>query len=946
VSYGRHSDREVALMPFLACIYAPVWEILTIGEGVRVPDPLLATKVSLPLLRHPFVPRREVLNRLSAGLGENHLLTLISAPAGYGKTTTIRMWVEEAGYPVAWVTLEKSDNDLKQFLAYILTALQRAGDDLGQAALEVVENTQEIDLQRILGYLINDLYNLDKPIILVLEEYQLIENEKIDQIIEWMLNQAIANLHLVIATREDPNLPLTRLRVRNQLTEIRAIDLSFSLEEADQFFSNVMGVNISKREMEILQNRTEGWVASLQLAALSLKESRNPTKFVEAFRGTHRHVLDYLIQEVLSSQPDEIREFLYRTSILDQLSPSLCEAVTGQKASRKYLNYLENNNLFLIPLDEERTWYRYHALFGELLRNQLLQAEPECVDDLHERTADWYQKNGFIEKAVEHAYLLSSSNKVFELIEKYALPMLYQGEVSTVVGWFDRLPESLMQSSPMTCISKAWALAVMQHQTHTEEVEQALQAADNALNRANADEALRNLITGHAASIHAFLMQSPAFGGEKPEKLIEASQKAQNLLPQDEKAIRSVNALNIGYGYTALADLPAAERAYQQALEDGVAGGNWYAAIYGPIDLIAITIIKGELKAALQLCEENIDRFNQLLAGQRFPPIGDLYSLKGSVLLEENHLAEAEQALIQGVSLLRWTGEYEAHIRGYSALARLRSIQGDWAGMLESLKSLEESRQEVATYAQALRHRWLVHDWAVNKNNLEEARLWVAQAAIRFNDLPNITGVDPVSRMYFQTYLNMAHILTRLAVPNPQAYSLLDAHNYLARQEQFAAAHELVGWLVEIWIVRALMYQVEGKTKDAHRMIQAALSTAAHRGYFRIFLDERDLMRPLLEFVEPRLKDNDLSAFVERLLEAMLGESVKAKTSPVDEEKLSVRELEVLGLLAAGQTYKEIGQQLFLSLNTVQFHVKNIYSKLLVNKRTKAIEKAREMKLI
>lgn len=909
-------------------------------------DPLLVTKVSLPILRRILVPRKKVLRQLSEGVQDGHLLTLVSAPAGYGKTTTIRMWVKEAGYPVAWVTLEKSDNDLKQFLAYVLTALQLAGDDLGQAALEVVEKTQEINLQRILGLLINDLYDLNQPILLVLEDYHLIENEKIDQVIELMLNQAIANLHLVITTREDPNLPLTRLRVRNQLTELRAIDLSFSLEEAGEFFSNVMGVNLSKREMEILQNRTEGWVASLQLAALSLKESEDPTKFVEAFRGTHRHVLDYLIQEVLISQPDEIREFLYRTSILDQLSPSLCEAVTGQKASRKYLHYLENSNLFLVPLDEKQTWYRYHALFAELLRNQFLQAEPERVDDLHEYAADWYQKNGFIEKAVEHAFQISSSSKVFELIEMSAFPMLYRGEVSTVVGWFDRLPESLMQSSPMMCISKAWALAVMQHQTRTEEVEQALQAADGALNRANADEALRNLIAGHAASVQAYLMQSPAFGGEKPEKLIETSQKAQQLLPEDEKGIRSVNALNIGYGYTALADLPAAERAYKQALADGVAGGNFYAAIYGPIDWISIAIIKGQLKDALQLCETNIDRFNRLLAGQRFPPIGDLYSLKGSILLEENQLAEAEQALIQGVSLIRWTGEYEAYMRGYSALARLRSIQGDWMGMLENMKILEETRPEVAIYAQSLRHRWSVHEWVANKNSLEEARLWVAQAAIRFNNLPDITGVDPVSRMYFQAYLSTAHILTRLAVRNPQACSLLDAHNYLARQEKFADAHELVGWLVEIWIVRALMYQVEGKAEDTHHMIQAALRASGPRGYFRIFVDEGDLMRPLLESVEPRLKDSDLSAYVKRLLEAMPGEPVQGKTNPVDEERLSDRELEVLGLLAAGQTYKEIGQQLFLSLNTVQFHVKNIYSKLLVNKRVQAIEKAREKKLI
>jgi LuxR family maltose regulon positive regulatory protein len=458
------------------------------------------------------------------------------------------MWVEEAGCPVAWVTLERSDNDPKQFLIYLLYALQQAEEHLGQAALEVVDNAQEIPLEPTIGLLINDLSTLDQTIILVLEEYHLIENEKIDQVIELILNQAIVNLHLVIVTREDPNLPLTRLRVRNQLTEIRATDLSFSLEEASEFFSNVMGINLLRKEMEILENRTEGWIAGLQLAALSLKESKDAARFIEAFRGTHRHVLDYLIEEVLNRQSEEIRQFLCRTSILDQLSSALCEAVTGQAASNNFLHDLESNNLFLVSLDEDRTWYRYHALFAELLRNQLMQVEPESVDNLHERAADWYEKNGFIQKAVEHAFQISSGNKVSKLIEQHVISMLSQGEATVVMGWFDRLPEVFMYASPMMWICKAWALALTQHQTRIEEIEQAIEAADLALNLSNADETLRNLVAGYSASIQAYLMQSVALAREDARKLIETSQRAQQLLPEDEKAVRSVNALKIGYG--------------------------------------------------------------------------------------------------------------------------------------------------------------------------------------------------------------------------------------------------------------------------------------------------------------------------------------------------------------------------------------------------------------
>ncbi len=912
--------------------------------------PVITTKVSLPILRQRLVSRRNALGQLSAGLRDGHLLTLVSAPAGYGKTTTIRMWVNEAGCPVAWVTLEKSDNDLKQFLTYVLTALGEAVEDLGQSALEAVESAQEVQVQPTLGLLVNELHELDQPVILVLEEYHLIENESVDEAVEFLLNQAVANLRMVIATREDPDLSLTRLRARNQLTEIRAADLSFSLEEAGEFFSDVMGVNLSKQETEILKNKTEGWAAGLQLAGLSLKENTDAAKFVEAFGGTHRHVLDYLIEETLNNQPEEIREFLRRTSILDQVSASLCEAVTGQRDSRKYLQYLESNNLFLLSLDEERNWYRYHALFGELLKNQLMQVEPDRVDDLHARAADWYEKHGFVQKAVEHAFQISNDSKVSGLIERHAVPMFCQGETAMVMSWFDRLPEAFVRDSAMMCINKAWALALTHHRARVEEIEQALQAADLALNLCCADEAHRNLVAGHAAGIQAYLMQTPTLTDKVAAKLIETSQSAQRLLPEDEKAVRSINALNIGYARLSLADLAAAGEAYEQTFEDGIAGRNFYVAIYGAIGLIVIEIIKGELKNALQLCETKITQFNRFLAGQRFAPIGDLYNLKGSLLLEENRLAEAEQALTQGLSLIRFVRVYEAHIRGYSALARLRSIQGDWAGMLENLRALQEAYSGSALYTEALPHRWAVRDPAVNNATLEQAHHWVAQAAGGFNSLPDIDRLDLESRIRFQIYLSAAHIMTRLAARNPHAYSLPDVHKYLARLEKFAAAHRFSGWLIEIWLVRALMYHVEGKAEEARAQIEYALEASAPRGYFRLFLDESDLLRPLLESTLRHLKDDNLSAYVKRLLDAMPNDSLQSERSltsvPTSDANLTDRELDVLKLLASGESYNGIGQKLFLSLNTVQFHIKSIYRKLLVNKRMQAVEKAREMKLI
>jgi LuxR family maltose regulon positive regulatory protein len=577
----------------------------------------------------------------------------------------------------------------------------------------------------------------------------------------------------------------------------------------------------------------------------------------------------------------------------------------------------------------------------------LLQTEPEIVDDLHERAADWYEKNGLIQKAVEHAFQVSNGNKLSRLIEKHALPVIYQGEVSTVIGWFDRLPAVLMQASPLMCISKAWSLALMYRQAaRIEEVQQALQAAEEALTRIQADEPLRNLIAGHAATIQAFSMGPRNLTHEDAKDLIELAQNAQGLLPQDEKAIRSVNAMIMGNAYMALADLSAAELAFNQTFEDGIAGGNFYAAVYGPINSISIAMIRGQLKDAMHLCTTNIDRFNRLLAGQKFPAIGALYILKGCLLLEADHLSEAEQALTQGLSLVRWTGEFRTHIKGYSAQARLRAIQGDRAGMSESLKFLEETRPDFAFYAQDLHYRFSRHDLVASKLNFGEVQRWAIQEATRFRHISDLTGVTPWHEVRFQSYLAIAHGFLRVAAQNPKSYSLQDVHSYFARQEEFAKSHELTSWLIEIWILRALMYHVEGKKEEAQRVIQCALSESEPRGYFRIFLDESDLLRPLLESLVPYLNEDDLSAFVKHVLEAMPGGSVTSKADTAHEELLSDRELDVLCLLATGQSYKEIGKTLFLSLNTVQFHVKSIYRKLQVNKRVQAVEKAREMKLV
>jgi LuxR family maltose regulon positive regulatory protein len=892
------------------------------------------------------VPRPRLVQLLNEGLHTKGKLTLVSAPAGFGKTTLVVDWLKQIDLPAAWLSLDEADNDLPRFLAYLAAAFQQVDEEIGAALRNALQSPQLPAIEKVLTGLLNEIAIRTDPLILVLDDVHLLTEAAILEVMRFLLDHQPHQLHLVLTTREDPDLPLARLRARDQLNEIRARDLRFTQGEADAFLRGVMGLALSEKDVAALEGRTEGWAVGLQLAGLSMQKQADLKSFIVDFSGSHRHILDYLTDEVLQQQPQGIRTFLLQTAILDRLSGPLCDALTERNDSDRLLAHLEAANLFVIPLDEERRWYRYHHLFSDLLHNQLTRTQPEWIPELHRRASRWYEENGDIQAAIDHALQDTDFTQAARLIEQHALPKLYQGEVTMVVGWFNRLPEAILDSAPMLCIGKAWALAVMQPGTRTREVERALQAADQALNQVKAGETLRALVAGHMASIRAYLLHSSALSDRKPEKWIALSQEAQQLLPVEEKGIRSVNAMNIGFGYMALADLEAASLAFKQTLEDGISGGNLYAAIYGPFNLVIIALLMGHLSEALQLCETYIERFNQIKAGQNFPSIGVLYILKGSILLEYDHLAEAEQALTEGLDLIRWTGESAAHIKGYTALARLRAIQGDRSAMLEAVKSLEENWPNGTLYAQALRHRLSIHHWPNDPDVRKDAQIWLNQSGIEFGELAEIDSAYPVNTINFESYLNAAHVLARLAKGKPGIYPVGGVHAYLKRQQDFAVSHGFVSWVVAAAIARTLLYLAAGKNHEALQTLEVALSAAAPTGLFRIFLDEREPMQALLEELKPRLTDEALIAYANRLLEAFSGGAAKPETGEKHEVLLSERELEVLQNLARGLTYEEIGQQLFLSLNTIQFHIKSIYRKLLVNKRVQAIEKAREMNLI
>jgi LuxR family transcriptional regulator, maltose regulon positive regulatory protein len=907
---------------------------------------LLASKVSIPQLRSSLVPRPRLLQSLNDGLVNGRKLTLISAPAGFGKTTLVIDWLRQTDCPAAWLSLEEADNDLPRFLAYLALAIEQVDEELGAPLRNALQSSQLPGVEKILAGSLNEIAAKPDPLLLILDDYHVLTEKTILDGMRFLIDHQPHQLHLVLTTREDPDVPLARLRARNQLTELRARDLRFNRQETDAFLRDVMGLALSEQDITTLEGRTEGWAAGLQLAGLSMQKQGDHQAFIAEFSGSHRHILDYLTEEVLQRQPENIRSFLLQTSILDRITAPLCDAVTERSDSDQVLTSLEAANLFIIPLDEERRWYRYHHLFSDLLRSQLVRQQRESVPELHRRASRWYEGKGQIQDAIEHALQESDLTRAAKLIEQHAVSNLHHGRITTVLAWLDRLPNEILESAPILCINKAWALSLLQRTSRLGEVNQIMQTAVRALDHIQADEPLRRQVNGQIASLRAFLLPDDPSAGATAQMVIALSEDAQRLLPDAEKALHSVNAMNIGHGYLAMADLESAGLAFEQVLEDGLASGNYYAAIYGAIQLILIAILVGNHQEALRLCNSNIPRFNRIHAGQYFPSIGALHILKGSLLLEHNRTAEAEPLLQEGLELVRWTEETHAHREGYKALARLYAIQGNRSAITDTLKTMKEVAPAWTLYAEALHHRLCLCHWPGDLQTRSDARNWLTQSRIEFEQLPIIDALNPTMAATLETRVNTAYVLAHLAKEIPGSSAWEGAQDYLSRQMKFAETHRLANWTVPIAITQALFHQASARKENALESLKVALRAAAPTDLFRNFLDECNSLQPLLVELHPRLKEETLAQYTGRLLTAWSGEHPKPAMVERQDEALSERELEVLRYLVKGLSYEEIGRQLYLSLNTIQFHVKNIYGKLLVHKRVQAIEKARELGLI
>jgi LuxR family maltose regulon positive regulatory protein len=921
---------------------------------------LLQTKLYIPPIRRELVSRPRLIERLNAGLQRK--LTLISAPAGFGKTTLVAEWLAvcerlEPKVRAAWLSLDEGDNDTARFLAYLIAALRTIEANIGKGALSALQSPQPTPAEVVLTQLINEITAIPRSMILVLDDYHLLEAQAIHDALTFLLEHLPSQIHVVIASREDPPLPLARLRARDQLIELRATDLRFTSSEAADFLNRVMGLGLSAEDVAALEARTEGWIAGLQLAAVSMQGRKDITILVESFTGSHRFVLDYLVEEVLEQQSKSIQTFLLQTTVLKRLTGSLCDAVrfgtaetpsssrgtalpSSSASGQEILEHLERSNLFVVPLDNERRWYRYHHLFADLLLQRLHQTQPEQLPILHRRASEWYEQNGFVDEAIEHALRAEDFERAADLVEGRAETLWGRGEQIRLLGWLEALPAEQVTSRPQLCIFHAWGLTASGQQSAAE---QCLQAAERALDPATAqktetvlakrdqmpDSEIRK-IQGRAATIRAFLA---SFRGDIPA-IIQYARQAFERLPEQDLAWRSSAAIALGDAYVMNGEMEAAGRARVEGLEASKATGNWYMTLIASMKLTWILRHAGKLQEIINICQQRWQAANDNGLSQT-AVVGWLLAVWGEVLAEQNDLERAKDRAERGAELTERGSDVAMIGYSYVCLTRVLFSAGDLAGTQEVLERLQRLSQKTH-----------VPPWLTNLTEARQARIWLAQNKLdAVSQWVQKCRLDADDDPVYQ--LEIGHmILARLLIAQGRRDEAL---KLLQRLLESAQACGRTSRAIEILILQALALQAENDTDQAITSLERALTFAEPGGFIRIFVDEGP---PMAHLLYEALARGIAPDYVHRLLAAFPSiEPEKAAPSTKNLqsdliEPLSEREIQVLELIAEGLTNQEIASRLFLSQHTIKAHTRNIYGKLDVHSRTEAVARCRALGIL
>jgi LuxR family maltose regulon positive regulatory protein len=907
--------------------------------------PLLTTKLYRPPVGPRLVSRPHLIGHLEEGLHLGHRLTVVSAPAGFGKTTLLSDWLRQTDRAVAWLSLDEGDNDPTRFLAYLIAALQRIDPHIGQTAQAMLQTPGGASQPGpLLTTLINDIVATARAFILALDDYHVIEAPPIHTAVSFLLDHmppVEKAMHLVVATRADPPLPLARLRARGQLTELHAADLRFTSDEAAAYLNEAMALALSAEHIAALEQRTEGWIVGLQLAALALQGAHSRSgdqdvaSFIKAFSGSQRFVLEYLTEEVLNQQPPAIQTFLLQTAILDRLTGSLCDAVrfgtaetparafdaalTQGTQSQQVLEALEASNLFLVPLDEERCWYRYHRLFADILRQRLERENGKLVLELHRRASEWYEQEGLISEAVGHALTCGDFERAAYLIQEAGWATFTRGEMTTILGWIAVLPHHIVRAHPQLSVLHAWAMAKSGD----------LDGAEHSLQEFDRD-GLRGEVTAvraYVAGVRGDLTQAVAL-----------SQRALALLPAENLLVRAIIAQNLGVAYHWSGDPAAAIR----ALTDAVALSRAAGQSSQTLTAMAILGRAYEMQAALHQAMETYQEALELgpgVDGRPAPFACMVYVGMAGVLYEWNDLDAAKQYALEGVRLSELGGFIAYQVFGHALLARVCEAQGDRGCALENIDQAEQLGQgSNYTLVTALATELRVRLWLAQGNLMAAAR-WAQERRLQPAD--ELDAAREIEQM--------AVYRTRVVQARADEALRLLASLLAAAQAAGRTAH-----VIKLRVLQALAFQAQGDDGRALSALEQVLSLAEPEGYVRTFVDEGEpMVRLLTKMLEAQRKGRRALAggiapgYVGRLL-AAFGDGPPAAT-PAEQalvETLTGRELEVLRLIAGGLSNREIAGQLVVAVSTVKSHINHLYGKLGAKNRIQAVARARELDLL
>ncbi|MBN1260022.1 MAG: tetratricopeptide repeat protein [Anaerolineae bacterium] len=878
---------------------------------------LLQTKLYSPLPRPDVIPRPRLLERLDAAL--QHRLALVSAPAGFGKTTLLGTWARRCSVAVAWLSLDGQDNDLTRFLRYLIAALVQAEPTLtipppGGAMAPYAA---------VLVPLLNQLARLDSSLALVLDDYHLITNPTLHEALVFLVDNAPPGLHLIVATRADPAFPLPRWRARRQLVEIRAEDLRFNQAETAAFLKTSLGLALAARELAALDARAEGWIAALQLVALSLRDHEDVWAFVEALSGSHRYVLDYLVEEVLQQQAPGVRTFLLQTAVLEQLNPALCAAVMDDVTAhtQSTLTQLERANLFLVSLDNERHWYRYHHLFRDFLRARLALEHAELIPELHRRASRWYAENELPGDAVYHALAAEDYPRASQLIGAAYPGMLQRGEVATLKRWVESIPVSIRTAEPSLMLAHAWARVIMMDvdgmATCLDDLERLVQEKPDISSEQRAGW-LGELLVIRASRAHLM--------GEMDATITYAGQ-ALATLPETEGAVRSVLAINLANAYASLGAMEDAMAAYQRAITEGQRSGNNLTAFWAVANLGAVHRLHGRWREAETLYRDTLARAERQGAQ---PLDGLLHVGLGLLHWDRWEPAAAQRHLEMGAERCRWLGAPHVEAEAYRALACLAQHQGE-------AEAARLWREKMVALARAL-------DYTETSG---DAALLTVQCQIVRGDVGAL-----------RQWLKDREPLPALSVDLRAWESQLVAHAYLVLGQTRRALDALAplreqaesrGWIqrvVEILVLEAQAHEALGERPQALAQLEMALQLAQPGRFARPFVEAGASLLPLFQTLAaagPAREPGDVLAHILAALDATLPPAASPQALI---EPLTERELELLRLLPADLTTAEIAEQLVISYHTARTHLKHIYEKLVVHSRHEAITRARALNLL